>query len=64
MTDRHAIAEDTRGSLRLEGLEPSPADQAVAEAWAVGELSDDDLRAAARAALAGESVTPDAPRAA
>lgn len=62
--ERRAIVEDTLGSLRLEGLEPSSADQHVAEAWAAGELSNEDLRAAAGAAIAGESVTPDAPRAA
>lgn len=64
VTDRRAIVEDTLGSLRLEGLEPTPADRRIAEAWADGELSDEDLRLATREVLAGEPVAPDAPRAA
>ncbi len=64
VTDRRAIVEDTLGSLRLEGLEPTPADRRIAEAWVDGELSDEDLRSATRDALAAEPVVPDAPRAA
>ncbi len=46
MVDRERAVEAALGSVRMEGLEPSQASRELLAAWARGEASDEDLRAA------------------
>lgn len=43
--ERLQAVRAAEGSLRLEGLEPSEADQALARRWAAGEISMEELLA-------------------
>lgn len=53
MTDRRQEFVSVLGSLRLEDAEPDPDVIAAGEAWVRGEMTADDLAAAAKAAAAG-----------
>ena len=64
MTDRHQALAAVLGSVRLEDAEPSPEMQALGERWARGEITDDELKAAAQRAAAGQPVDTSAPSAA
>jgi hypothetical protein len=54
MTDRYQEVLSVLGSVRLEGAQPSPEVVALGEAWARGELTADDLDAAAQRLAAGQ----------
>ena len=64
MTDRRQALAAALGSVRLEDAEPSPQMQALGERWARGEITTDELRAAAERAAAGQPVDASAPSAA
>lgn len=63
---RQEVVAQVAGSLRLEGLEPSPDARELAESWARGDAGDEDLLAAEQRLLddAGGGVRSGAPRAA
>jgi hypothetical protein len=60
MTEREQALAEVLGSVHLEDAEPGPEVRAALEAWAVGELSTDDLNEIAERAAAGrrQMVTP------
>ena len=61
VTDRYQEVLSVLGSVRLEGAQPSPEVVALGEAWARGEVTADDLDAAARRIAAGQPLrTPTA----
>jgi len=63
--ERKDVVAEVAGSLRLEGLEPGPDARELAEAWARGDVGDEDLVAAEQRLLGdAASVRSGAPRAA
>lgn len=54
VTDRYQEFAAVLGSVRLEDAEPTPEVIALGEAWARGELTADELAAAAKQAAAGQ----------
>jgi hypothetical protein len=72
VVDRGQAVANSAASLRLEGLRSGPDVDELLDAWARGEVSDEDLREAERRILAGEplddllapAASPGAPRAA
>jgi len=58
VTDRFQEVLSILGSVRLEGAQPSPEVVALGEAWARGELTADELDAAARRIAAGQPPRP------
>ena len=64
MTDRRQALAAALGSVRLEDAEPSPEMLALGERWARGEITTDELKAAAQRAAAGQPVDTSAPSAA
>ncbi len=60
MTLREQDAAAALASVRMEGLDPSPAEP-ILEQWARGELSTDELGELAGRAAAGQSLEPVAP---
>lgn len=56
MTDRRQALAAALGSVRLEDAEPSPEMLELGEQWARGEITTDQLKAAAARAAAGESI--------
>lgn len=64
MTDRRQALDAVHGSVRLEDAEPSAEMLALGERWARGEITADELAAAATRAAAGEPADTPAPSAA
>ena len=64
MTDRRQALAAALGSARLEDAEPSPEMLELGERWARGEITTDELKAAAARAAAGKPITTRAPSAA
>lgn len=65
VTDRADLLAATQGSNDLEQLPPATPDvQALLDQWVRGEATEQDLRDAEQQILAGQPVTPRAPRAA
>jgi Antitoxin VbhA len=64
MTDRRQALAAALGSVRLEDAEPSPEMLELGERWARGEITTEEVKAAAARAAAGEPVTTRAPSAA
>jgi hypothetical protein len=56
VTDRAQIAAAVAGSLRLEGLEPSPVGRELTELWVKGEVSGSALREASRRLLSRQPL--------
>jgi len=59
MSNRAQIAAAVAGSLRLEGLEPSPAGRELTGLWVRGVVSSDALREASRRLLSREPLDID-----
>jgi Antitoxin VbhA len=53
MTTRRQQFDSALGSMRLEDAEPDPEVIAAGEAWVRGEMTAEDLDAAAKRAAAG-----------
>jgi hypothetical protein len=64
MTDRRQALPAALGSVRIEDAEPSPEMLELGERWARGEITTDELKAAAPRAAAGEPTHTRAPSAA
>ncbi len=60
MTPREQDAVAALASVRMEGLDPCPAEP-ILEQWARGELSTDELGELAARAAAGQPLEPVAP---
>jgi hypothetical protein len=58
MTTKERAVAEALGSLRLEGLEPSPEVVELMQRWARGEISDDEFDAAQKIIDAHGTLTP------